>query len=329
MASNNPYQDILRAKVASAISQAQSIRNQLTHPGVKGSILEILIGQLFQPLLPADIGVGTGQIIESYTGQVSGQMDIVLYDKSILPPVLIDQKLGIFPIESVLYTIEVKTVLTAAELRTAHEAAAELETKFFYRPGKADQNGKEQNHKVSRARSVIFALSTDLSGKNLTEAERYRKLYENGSSPHLRAICVAGSGYWYDNGDNWLGFPPTSQYDEVLAFIGGVTNTYREVANSRGQPSLGHYIVPDAVGVTATKSWDYIEIPVECSGCGFKGTTIPKSDIENMECTGALVLKGQCPECAGDLVTPRACYKFIRKRLVEMTEAPPEEENPA
>jgi hypothetical protein len=77
MADKNQFQAILRARVISAIEHAKAAAG-LTHQGVKGTVLEILVGQLFRPLLPADIGIGTGQIVESYTGRLSGQIDIIL-----------------------------------------------------------------------------------------------------------------------------------------------------------------------------------------------------------------------------------------------------------
>lgn len=199
----NQYRELFRSKVKSAVEQAKAAAG-FDHQGVKGSVLEALISQLFEPLLPPNIGVGTGQIIDSYSGQQSGQIDIVLYNKSILPPILLDQRLGIFPIESVLYTIEVKTTLNATELRMAHDSAEKLATKFGYRPGQVDDNGKEKHHSIQKLRSVVFALNSDLSGNGINEAERYRKIY-NDDTAHIRAICVAGREYWYDNGDFWYG----------------------------------------------------------------------------------------------------------------------------
>ncbi|MCK9396453.1 MAG: hypothetical protein M0Q44_12780 [Methylobacter sp.] len=206
MTDKNQYQALLRAKIKSAVEQARAA-SAFTHQGLKGTVLEILIGELFKPLLPSDIGVGTGQIIDAYKSPMSGQIDIILFDRSILPPVLIDEKTGIFPIESVLYTIEVKTTLNATELSSAHESAKRL-AKFGYLPGLTDETGKEKDHPVKKARSVVFALGSDLSGVRLNEAQRYKNLY--GEEPaHLRAICVAGREYWYDDGDHWRGLKHT------------------------------------------------------------------------------------------------------------------------
>ncbi len=171
---------------------------------------------------------------------MSTQMDIILYDKSIVPPILFDESTGIFPIEAVLYTIEVKTKLNVTELSIAHDSA-KLLTEFQYLSGLKNADGSERHHFIEKVRSVIFALNTDLSGNKLSEAERYEKIYKQKNEiPHIRAICVAGCEYCYDNGEYWVNFNSIDKFDEILAFIGGVTNTYKAVASSRHYPLLGH-----------------------------------------------------------------------------------------
>lgn len=314
MAASNEYQEIFRSRVASALQQATATA-KLTHQGVKGSILEILIGQLFSPLLPSDIGVGTGQIIDSYSGMQSNQIDIVLYDRSILPPVLFDGRLGLFPVESVLYTIEVKTTLNASELKTAHISAEGLANKFGYLPGKHDKKGNELHHNLEKLRSVVFALNSDLSGTGLNEAERYRKFYGNDHA-YLRAICVAGKEYWYDSGNFWVGTKNVDKYDEVLAFIGGVTNTYRAVSVSRGSPFLGSYIIPEITSLVGTKSRDVASVQVTCEKCGLTGELVPQVPIANLTVNGAIVASERCPKCAGLMKSAEGTYNFIDSKLV-------------
>lgn len=251
MSSENQYRKLLRSRVVSAITQAKAVAS-LSHQGVKGNVLEILIGQLFEPLLPADVGIGTGQIIDCFGNNISNQVDIIIYNRSILPPILVDGKLGVFPVESVLYAIEVKTRLTAKELRIAHNSAMLLD-KFQFLPGFKDNFGREVHHSGARVCSVVFALSSDLSGSGLNEAERYNKIHKGGPIS-IKAICVAGHEYWYENGGDWIGFQGDDIYDEVLGFIGGVTNTYKSIAFGRGQPSLGHYVIPSEIRTSKISS---------------------------------------------------------------------------
>ncbi|WP_414477702.1 DUF6602 domain-containing protein [Pandoraea pnomenusa] len=85
MPNKNQYQAFLRAKISGAIAEARAA-SSIKHQGVKGTVLEILVARLFRPLLPSDIGIGSGQIIDKIHGSMSTQIDIILYDKSILPP---------------------------------------------------------------------------------------------------------------------------------------------------------------------------------------------------------------------------------------------------
>ncbi len=313
----NQYQEILRSKIKSAVEQARAA-SVFTHQGVKGSVLEILIGGLFRPLLPSDIGVGTGQIIDAYNSPMSGQIDIILYDKSILPPVLIDDKTGIFPIESVLYTIEVKTTLNATELSNAHKSAEKI-SKFGYLPGIYNEvSGKEEHHPIERVRSVIFALGSDLTGTGLNEAERYKKIYADGSA-YIRAICVAGKEYFYDDGEHWVGCQHRDGYDEVLAFIGGVTNTYKSVAKSRHTPLLGNYVVPELSNCINVESKKVIRVPIVCEVCGNEEQLKPNVGTMNITVNGCLLHSDPCLKCGGEMKSKFGTYVFVNGELQEIT----------
>jgi hypothetical protein len=238
MSDKNHYQAMLRSKIVAAIAGAKAIAD-LSHDGVKGAILEILIADLFKPLLPADMGVGTGHIIDSRSAKQSRQMDIVIYNKNILPPLLIDEKLGIFPVESVLYVIEIKTTLKASGIKEAHESVRNLRENFSFmmdRVGGADS--------PELAHYALFALQSDLTGNGISEVSRYKAVYGNGKSD-FAAICVAGGEYWLNGGGKWIGHKDGDPYDGVLGFIGAIMNTCRRIAESRGYSKLGYYIIPD------------------------------------------------------------------------------------
>ncbi len=314
MSTNNAYQALLRGKVRAVIAEAKAAA-AFSHQGVKGTVLEILISKLFKPFLPADIGVGTGQIIDSYGTPLSPQIDIILYDKSILPPILMDERLGIFPIESVLYTIEVKTTLNATELASAHVAAEKI-SKFGYLPGLKDEQGNQKNHSIEKARSVVLALRSDLSGSGITEAQRYKNFYGE-SNAHLRAICVIGHEYWYDDGEDWIGCQHAEEFDEVLAFIGGVTNTYKEVSKSRHNPLLGNYVVPEISSFKTIQSRKVARVPITCADCGKEAMFKPSVGKMDLVVNGTISNSDPCPECGGKMSSVIGTYKFVKGELAE------------
>jgi hypothetical protein len=228
----NVYKAIMRSKVLGALEAARAVQG-MTHPGLKGRVREILLGELFRPLLPADVSIASGQIVQCNSGRLSRQHDVILFDASILPPLAFDPSAAIIPIESVLYTIEVKSKLTKAELEKAHKSAKELSS-FQYLTGPSGQTGQLV--------SVVFALESDIASAEFSEPKRYHHLYGE-EVPYLKAICIAGGGYWYEHKGNWLRVGGELPGDDVLAFIGGVMNTSKEIAATRGPQKLGNYLI--------------------------------------------------------------------------------------
>jgi Domain of unknown function (DUF6602) len=269
----NAYKAIFRARAIDALKQAEAAA-KLTHPRVKGTVREILIGNLLRPLLPADIGIGTGQIIEAKTGRLSKQQDIILYDRSIVPPISFDVSHAVVRIEAVLYTIEVKSLLINAELVKAHESAKELKS-FGYLTGQFVVSGKEIPHPVRHPNCVVIALGTDLSvdGSN-NDAKRYVEIHE-GEGLQLSAICVVGRGYWYEW--KWVSLKNALEGDEVLGVISGIMNTYRDIAASRRWPRLGNYLMePSSISMDMVPGPDKAAIKVVCAKCGGEAMTVAR-----------------------------------------------------
>ncbi|MCK5542891.1 MAG: hypothetical protein KAI40_09370 [Desulfobacterales bacterium] len=314
----NKYKEILRSKIKGAIEQALAVKNNISHSVVKGEIVEILIKELFAPLLPSDIGAGTGQIIENHNNLCSTQQDIILYDKSILPPVLFENKIGVFPIESVLYTIEVKTTLTAKELRKAHSAATEL-TKFTFLPGLQDDKGKEKHHPIERPRSVVFGLTSDLKAGRKSEAQRYKEIYGDGY-PYIRAICVADKEYWHEANGMWIKHSAQDQYDEILSFIGGVMNTYKRVALSRHNPNLGHYVIdtPEDGEFNTIYSGTETIVKLKCENCSCKAVMYFGNTKISVNTKDGFISNDLCSKCGGSLIAPGGKYEIQDSELIRI-----------
>jgi hypothetical protein len=210
---------------------------------VKGQIREILTRELFRPLLPADLGVGHGHIVSSVEGRVSRERDVVIYDRRLVPPVLYERSLGLFPLECTLATIEVKSRLTREELRDADGKAGEL-FEFRYQSGAAADALPPGGTSVERLIDAVFALDTDLAAGGMTELERYQSMPERHPEA-LRKLCVVGRGYWYRWGGGWRSTAQTFEFAEVAAFIAGLLGVLGRVAASRRVPSLANYLLED------------------------------------------------------------------------------------
>lgn len=244
---NDIYRSLILARVQAAIGAARAVTG-IGHGGLKGQMREIVIRDLLRPLLPANIGLGTGQILTS-SNQCSRQQDVVLFDKSIVPPILLEETTGVFPIESVLFTIEVKTELTATELRSSIESAAELRT-LHYLPGKYDYDGNPRAPEptVQAIIPAILAFGSDLTEGGKTELDRFSELSprENGEAPPLQMICVVGRGCWtwnWKSSEGWRTWPNHYLLEEVVIFLSVIMNSYKGVALSRQAPRMGLYLL--------------------------------------------------------------------------------------
>lgn len=321
MTANKHYQEFMRAKIQGAITEAKAA-SMLTHQGVKGTVLEILISRLFRPLLPSDLGVGTGQVIDQH-GHISNQVDIILYDRSILPPALYDDHMGLFPIEAVLYTIEVKTTLTRSDLVQAHVAAKKI-FDFVYMSGLTNRDGGTQDHHVDKVRSVVFALASDVK---MGEADRYASIYtQRNELAHLAAICVAEKEYVYQAPRRWVVQPSAVPGDELLSFLGGVMNTYKDVARSRHSPLLGHYIIPKSAAKDGPAIGHSGVVAMHCKQCQAVANVAPRiPHMNEVVVNGSITLESiPCPSCGGVLEAPRAKYTFRRGELHDVAELPVE-----
>ena len=236
---NPTYRSILVSRVAAAMGAARAVAT-LTHQGVKGSVREVLIRELFRPLLPSDLGIGTGQIATS-SGDLSPQQDVVIYDRRILPPVLFEAVLGVFPVESVLATVEVKTTLTATEITSAHASATAIRG-YSYLSGEDDKaTGQPLVHTVEKIIASVIALDSDLTPDGKTELERYQET-DPGVDPVVRAICVSGRGYWYFSG-GWRHVGSDAEHSESVMFIIGLYDALSRVAETRRRPRLVGYVM--------------------------------------------------------------------------------------
>jgi len=84
----------------------------------RGRFREAVLSEFLRPFLPPRYGLSSGEIFSS-DGEQSAQIDIVIYDDIFSTILFRDKPDQLFPAESVFGSIEVKSYLSADELRTA------------------------------------------------------------------------------------------------------------------------------------------------------------------------------------------------------------------
>lgn len=256
---NSLYRNAIIERIRYAIAAARAV-GQLEHAGTKGAVREVLIGELFRPLLSADLGIATGVVISADNLQ-SSQQDIILFNRRILPPVLFQHGPALVPIECALACIEIKSRLTSQELRNAQEGSDSLTALQMF-SGTKDERGQFVDVRGRRPISMLLALETDLTVG--TEADRYNSVLD-GRVPTLAGISVVGRSFTgpteeavYDysirqwirpDGSQWVSRrsqfvtqPSDGNYSEVLTVLTALHERVDALAASRGLPPLRVYL---------------------------------------------------------------------------------------
>lgn len=99
------------AILSSKIEQLWSLYKatvDVSHPGEKGSFRELFVRSLISSMIPFHYGVGSGVVVDKW-GRQTPQVDLLIYDKRLLPPLMEELGHGIYPFDSVLRLIEVKS----------------------------------------------------------------------------------------------------------------------------------------------------------------------------------------------------------------------------
>lgn len=122
------YVETYWSGVVQRLQAEVDVLNRLVpHRGEQGRANELSLARLIESLLPSDVGVGTGVIIDS-NNSASRQIDLIIYDRSSQPQILAQTTQLLFPIETVLMAIEVKTTLSEEELKTCAESKELLDS---------------------------------------------------------------------------------------------------------------------------------------------------------------------------------------------------------
>ncbi|WDD96916.1 DUF6602 domain-containing protein [Thalassomonas actiniarum] len=241
--SKRKYFDYIINLIDSAKREANLLASDIEHHGIAGQIREIALNKCIVPFLTHSFKCGTGKIIDT-EGSLSDQIDLVVYHSKLAPALLINSELGIFPAECCAYAIEVKSTLTATEIKDSIKKAKSVRRLQLFPHEDKEGNKVFRNNWV---RNVLFAFSSDIKGN---EIERYLK-YDTSETPQFIAICVLGKGYWYWSEKNgkyqWFGTESsdcTDRYEEYALFLSGFTNTLVGMEATLQGFTPGNYILP-------------------------------------------------------------------------------------
>jgi len=222
-----------------------NLTEEIDHPVEKGGFREYFISQLVRPLIPVHFGIGNGIIIDK-NGKQSPQIDVLIYDKRRLQPIFEADNRGIYPVDSIMAVVEIKTKLTATEL-------AKLEkTALAFLPGVAPNslhietpgtipNPADPAHPITKY--PLYSIFSYTSDAAQDEGTRIKKHCNRISWPGFRLIGVADKSLWSYN-------DVTGNFDDLL--VGGrnfiitylhmLLSELENTAKSRGDFGLQYWI---------------------------------------------------------------------------------------
>jgi hypothetical protein len=196
-------------------------------------------------MLPFGYEIGTGKICDRH-GNLSAQTDLIVYHSGVLPPVIFStsRSTGIFPIESVLYSIEIKSTITAREITDTIRKGRLLSLLDY--EGKVRETLKHRTFVAN----TLFAFGSDLQKDTSLESVfhefvRYTKHDEDWKTdPVVQAVCIVNRGYFYFHYKTglWELHQATAEHDEVIDFVGQIGNTITVANVPFRYGRLGNYV---------------------------------------------------------------------------------------
>ena len=146
-----------------------------TTPGIVGAAVERPVREQLENILPRGIAVGQGCVIDSY-GNVSQQIDIVLYERDICPVFKINNtpEATYYPCEGVIAVGEIKSVLNTNGLNDAFNKIKSVKALArYWHPSDSTENGTEVSYRKYGAQLTIADIVTN----NKAKEDELRDIY--------------------------------------------------------------------------------------------------------------------------------------------------------
>lgn len=145
------------------------------HAGLRGEERAEALATFLRERLPPAFGVSTGEIIDRRDRR-TGQLDLIVYDQTVTRAIHTGHKNALYPCEAVYVVIEVKSVLSKAEVETCLTAAGKVRAlrPFGERFVDARTQGAPADDSAHRCMYVVFAYSSDIGEEGWLEKEYQR-----------------------------------------------------------------------------------------------------------------------------------------------------------
>jgi hypothetical protein len=214
------------AQTKAFVEKSKSIKS-LKHSLVKGMLRELFVTDVLRPFLGSQFSLGSGIIINQMSDQ-SHQNDIIILNNHILPPFIGEQSFGVYPLECVVGTIEVKSNLRKKCLEKAEKDARYLK-ETLYR-----DRGTKTPTILRKPFSAIFGFYG--SGKKELLREDAGKKWLNENVWALNAICLSEKYCWINksstHSSDWSLERGNDTNEEIKRFLAIIVDYTRYLAQT-------------------------------------------------------------------------------------------------
>lgn len=245
---NEYARTLLQNKITRVLADSK-ILIEINHPGLNGVLKESFVSNLLRPFLNNNYSIGSGKITD-YNGEKSKETDLIIYSNSILPPFFFheEEKVKVYPIESVLKCIEVKSIFNKQTLESTYQNFKFLSENLVMTSGYFDEFDRPLPHIFTEIRYELFVFGcsakSDFKDYFL---KTYKKVDPNwDTDPLITSICVANKGWFIftSNGWKYLSYDKVNnRNEEIIGYLCASVHGLEDVAISRGNPRIGQYLI--------------------------------------------------------------------------------------
>ena len=245
---NDYTRALLQNKITKVLADAKTL-SDIDHPGLIGHLKESFIRNLLNPFLNNNYSVGSGKVTD-YKGAKSKETDLLIYSNSILPPFFFqeEEKVKVYPIESVLKCIEVKSNLNKQTLESTYQKFKFSEDNLNMTSGYFDDFGIPLSHIFITMKYELFAFNcntkSDFKDYFLSIYKKIDPLWD--TDPLITNICVANKGWFAFTNSGWkyLSYDKiNSQNEEIIGYLCSSVHGLESIVLSRGNPRIGQYLI--------------------------------------------------------------------------------------
>ena len=236
---------LVRDVMIETVRQARELSrivDAVPHAGLRGQLRESFLARALAPWLPRGMELGTGTIIDHKgTSREVNQDDVIVFAPDLLPAILPLVDRNIFLLDAVVAHIEVKSTLSAEELKASVNGAISLQ-------------GLSTAYRGKRELRAVFAYSSTAAVKSELARlqEQATKLGWNETIPPVSLICVDEKECYMHGSieggpEVWHNLTPDTPNDSTLAFISCVASEVKRLADSREFVEIARFTYDNSV----------------------------------------------------------------------------------